>query len=60
MENKIDLSLRRNILDAFLVTKISWYGKLEQVNFLGCELKREATVKEILIVQSEGNRNVSS
>jgi hypothetical protein len=35
MEKRIDLSSRRNILDAFLVTKISWYGKLEQVNFLG-------------------------
>lgn len=34
-ENRIDLSSRRNILDAFLVTRISWYGNLEQTNFLG-------------------------
>src|SRR5215208_693032 len=34
-ENRIELSSRRNILDAFLVTRISWYGNLEQANFLG-------------------------
>ncbi len=33
--NKIELSTRRNILDSFIVTKIPWYGKLEQQNFLG-------------------------
>ncbi|REG88255.1 AbiJ-related protein [Algoriphagus antarcticus] len=35
MDNKIELSTRRNILDGFIVTRISWYGNLEQVNFLG-------------------------
>lgn len=34
-QNKIELSPRRNILDAFIVTRISWYGNLEQGNFLG-------------------------
>ncbi len=34
-QNKIELSTRRNILDGFIVTKITWYGNLEQVNFLG-------------------------
>ncbi len=33
--NRIDLASRRNILDAFLVTRISWYGNMEQANFLG-------------------------
>jgi hypothetical protein len=33
--NKIELSTRRNILDAFIVTRISWYGNWEQGNFLG-------------------------
>lgn len=33
--NKIELSTRRNILDAFVVTKIRWSGNLEQGNFLG-------------------------
>ncbi len=33
--HKIELSTRRNILDAFLITKISWYGNLDQTNFLG-------------------------
>ncbi|MFZ3136184.1 MAG: caspase family protein [Thermodesulfovibrionales bacterium] len=33
--NKIELSTRRNILDGFIVTRISWYGNLEQANFLG-------------------------
>ncbi len=35
MDNIIDLSSRRNILDAFLVAKLAWYGNLDQVNFLG-------------------------
>jgi len=35
MDNKIELSTRRNILDGFIVTRISWYGNLEQANFLG-------------------------
>ncbi len=30
----IEVSTRRNILDAFIVTRISWYGSLEQTNFL--------------------------
>jgi len=34
-KNKIELSTRRNILDGFMVTQISWYGNLEQSNFLG-------------------------
>lgn len=34
-KNKIELSTRRNILDGFIVTQISWYGNLEQSNFLG-------------------------
>lgn len=34
-KNKIELSTRRNILDGFIVTRISWYGNLEQSNFLG-------------------------
>jgi hypothetical protein len=34
-KNKIELSTRRNILDSFIVTKIPWYGSLEQQNFLG-------------------------
>lgn len=33
--HKIELSTRRNILDAFLITKIPWYGNLDQPNFLG-------------------------
>lgn len=33
--NSIVLSTRRNILDGFIVTKITWYGNLEQSNFLG-------------------------
>lgn len=33
--NKIELSTRRNILDGFIVTQITWYGNLEQSNFLG-------------------------
>ena len=33
--NNIELSTRRNILDSFIVTKIPWYGNLEQQNFLG-------------------------
>lgn len=35
MNNKIELSTRRNILDGFIVTQITWYGNLEQPNFLG-------------------------
>lgn len=34
-KNKIELSTRRNILDAFTVTQISWYGSMEQNHFLG-------------------------
>jgi len=34
-KNKIELNTRRNILDAFIITKIRWYGNLEQCNFLG-------------------------
>ena len=33
--NKIQLSTRRNILDGFLITRISWYGQLDQPSFLG-------------------------
>ena len=33
--NIIELSTRRNILDGFIVTQISWYGNLEQGAFLG-------------------------
>lgn len=32
--NSIELSTRRNILDAFIITKISWYGNIDQNNFL--------------------------
>ncbi|PWT71228.1 MAG: hypothetical protein C5B59_18455 [Bacteroidetes bacterium] len=32
---KIQLSTRRNILDAFLITRITWYGNLDQRTFLG-------------------------
>jgi hypothetical protein len=35
INNQIDISSRRNILDAFQITKISWYGNESQVNFLG-------------------------
>lgn len=34
-KNSIELSSRRNILDGFLVTRIPWYGNLEQTEFLG-------------------------
>ena len=34
-KNLIELSSRRNILDGFLVTRIPWYGNLEQTGFLG-------------------------
>lgn len=34
-ENKIQLSTRRNILDGFLVTRIPWFGQLDQPSFLG-------------------------
>lgn len=34
-ENKIQLGTRRNILDGFLVTRIPWFGQLDQPNFLG-------------------------
>lgn len=33
--NKIQLATRRNILDGFLVTRISWSGALGQQDFLG-------------------------
>lgn len=33
--NKIELSTRRNIIDGFLITRMPWYGQIEQVNFLG-------------------------
>lgn len=33
--NQIQLSTRRNILDGFLVTRISWHGSLDQPGFLG-------------------------
>ena len=33
-QNKIELSTRRNILDGFIVTRITWYGNLEQTDFL--------------------------
>ena len=32
---KIQLATRRNILDGFLITRISWHGDLEQPTFLG-------------------------
>jgi hypothetical protein len=31
----IQLETRRNILDSFLITRISWYGNLDQPSFLG-------------------------
>jgi hypothetical protein len=34
-KNIIELSSRRNILDGFLITRIPWYGNLEQAGFLG-------------------------
>lgn len=34
-ENKIQLSTRRNILDGFLITRIPWFGQLDQPSFLG-------------------------
>lgn len=34
-KNIIELSSRRNILDGFLITRIPWYGNLEQSGFLG-------------------------
>jgi hypothetical protein len=34
-KHKIEIATKRNILDAFLVTKVTWYGDLEQTNFLG-------------------------
>jgi len=33
--NKIQLATRRNILDGFLITRIPWYGNLDQPSFLG-------------------------
>lgn len=33
-KNQIEVSARRNIVDAFLITKISWYGNMEQPSFL--------------------------
>jgi hypothetical protein len=33
--DKIQLATRRNILDGFLITRISWNGNLEQPSFLG-------------------------
>lgn len=35
LDNKIKLSTRRNILDSFLITRIPWFGNLEQTSFLG-------------------------
>jgi hypothetical protein len=35
MENNIQLSTRRNILDGFSIARISWYGNINQVDFLG-------------------------
>lgn len=32
---KIQLATRRNILDGFLITRVSWNGNLEQSDFLG-------------------------
>lgn len=32
--NRIAVSARRNIVDAFLITKIPWYGNMEQPSFL--------------------------
>lgn len=34
-ENKIQLGTRRNILDGFLITRIPWFGQLDQPSFLG-------------------------
>ncbi len=33
--NRIQLTTRRNILDGFLITRISWFGQLDQPSFLG-------------------------
>ncbi len=33
--NNIQLSTRRNILDGFSIARISWYGNVNQVDFLG-------------------------
>jgi hypothetical protein len=33
--NRISLATRRNILDGFLVTRILWFGSLDQPGFLG-------------------------
>jgi hypothetical protein len=35
MSNQIELITRRNIIDAFSISRIAWYGELEQQNFLG-------------------------
>ncbi len=35
MSNKIQLATRRNIIDAFSISRISWYGKIDQPSFLG-------------------------
>lgn len=35
VNNKIQLSTRRNILDSYLITRIPWFGNLEQTTFLG-------------------------
>ncbi len=32
--NQIQVSTRRNIVDSFLITRISWFGRLEQPTFL--------------------------
>lgn len=32
---KIQLATRRNIVDSFLITRIPWYGNLDQPSFLG-------------------------
>ncbi len=34
-ENKIQLGTRSNILDGFLITRIPWFGQLDQPSFLG-------------------------
>jgi hypothetical protein len=35
MSNQIELTTRRNIIDAFSISRIAWHGELEQQNFLG-------------------------
>ena len=44
-KNLIELSSRRNILDGFLVTRIPWYGNLEQTGPATARLYRVGKLK---------------